>query len=133
MYAHDKDIYIGFKPKPENVSRVVQITENCLTELRIWFVQNFLQPNDDKTIFIVIGSRFKLLPEISYIQVGELENAPSATAANLGVTFDEHMTMLFGLPHCLLQKLEYVQIAAARLIAQKQIYDHVTHIKRALY
>ncbi len=33
-----------------------------------------------------------LLPEISYIQVGEVEITPSATATNLCVTFDEYMT-----------------------------------------
>ncbi len=40
--------------------------------------------------------------------------------------------LLFGLPHCLHQRLQYVQNAAARLIAQKQNHDHVTHIRRAL-
>ncbi len=39
-----------------------------------------------------IGSGVKLLPEIPYIQVGEVEITPSATATNLGGTFDEHMT-----------------------------------------
>ncbi len=166
MYADDTDIYIAFKPKPEAVNRAVQITENCLTDLCTWFAQNFLQLNYDKTIFMLIGSKFKLLPEIPYIQVGEVEITPSATATNLGVTFDELMTseqlvgkvtgqafhqirelgsirkvlvhgfiscrldycnaLLFGLPHYLLQRLQYVQNAAARLIVQKQMYDHVT-------
>ena len=82
VYADDKDVYIAFKPKPEDVSRAVQITENCLTELCTWFAQNFLQLNDDKTIFMLIGSQFKPLPEIPYIQVGEVEITPSATATN---------------------------------------------------
>ncbi len=34
VYADDKDIYIAFKPKPEDVNRAVQITENYLTDLR---------------------------------------------------------------------------------------------------
>ncbi len=34
VYADGKDIYIAFKPKPEDVNRAVQITENCLTDLR---------------------------------------------------------------------------------------------------
>ncbi len=90
VYADDKDIYIAFKPTLEDVNRAVQITENCLTDLRTWFAQNFLQLNDDKTIFMLIGSKFKLLPKIPYIQVGEIEITPFATATNLGVTFDEH-------------------------------------------
>ncbi len=92
VYADDKDIYIAFKPKPDDVNRAVQITENCLTDLRTWFAQNVLQLNDDKTIFMLIDSKFKLLPEISYIQVGEVEITASATATNLSVTFNEHMT-----------------------------------------
>ncbi len=67
VYADDEDIYITFKPKPEDVNRAVQITDNCLTDLRTWFAQNFLQLNDDKTIFMIIGSKFNLLPEIPYI------------------------------------------------------------------
>ncbi len=131
---------------------------------------------------MLIGSKFKLLPEIPYIQVGEVEITPSATVTNLSVTFDEHITseqhvgkvtgqafhqirelgsirkvldvestnilvhgfisscldycnaLLFGLPHYLLQRLQYVQNAAARLIAQKRKYDHVTQqIRNALH
>ncbi len=52
---------------------VIQITENGLTDLHTWFARNCLQLNDDKTIFMLIGSKFKLLPEIPYIQVGEVE------------------------------------------------------------
>ncbi len=166
VYVDYKDIYIAFKPKPDDVNRAVQITENCLTDLRTWFAQNFLQLNDDKTIFMIIVSKFNLLPEIPYIQVGEVEIIRSATATNLGVTFDEHMTseqhvrimtvqafdqirelgsimkvldmestkilvhsfisfcldycnaLLFGHPHYLLQRLQYVQNAAVRLVTQ---------------
>ncbi len=41
--------------------------------------------------------------------------------------------LLFGLPHYLFQRLQYVQNAAARLIAQKRKYDHVTQIRKALH
>ncbi len=107
VYADDKDIYIAFKPTLEDVNRAVQITENCLTDLRTWFAQNFLQLNDDKTIFMLIGSKFKLLPKIPYIQVGEIEITPFATATNLGVTFDEHNydqspSPVYALPGCYL-------------------------------
>ncbi len=181
MYADDKDIYIAFKPKPEDVNRAVQIIENCLTDVHTWFAQNFLRLNDDKIIFMLFGAKFKLLPEIPYIQVGEVDITPSATATNLSVTFDEHMTseqhvgkvtvqafhqireqgsiwkvlnventkilvhgfissrldncnaLLFGLPQYLLQRLQYVQKAAASLIAQKRKYDHVAQIRKVLH
>ncbi len=41
--------------------------------------------------------------------------------------------LAFGLPHYQLQKLQYVQNAAARLIAQKRKYDHVTQTRKALH
>ncbi len=130
---------------------------------------------------MLIGSKFKLLPKIPYIQVGEVEITPSATATNHSVTFDEHMTseqhvgkvtvqsfhqirelgsirkvldvestkilvhgfisycldycntLLSGLLHYLLQRLQYVQNAAARLIAQKWKYDYVTQIRKVLH
>ncbi len=62
------------------------MTENCLTELHAWFVQNVLQLNDDTTIFMNIDSNSS-----------------------------------------------YVHNAAARRIAQKWKYGHITHIRRALH
>ncbi len=41
---------------------------------------------------MLIVSRFKPLPDISYIQVGEVELTPSATATNPDFTFDEYRT-----------------------------------------
>ncbi len=44
------------------------------------------------------------------------------------------MPCFLGLPHYLLQRLQYVQNAAARLIAQKRKYDHVTQqIRKVLH
>ncbi len=42
QHADDKDIYIAFKPRPEDVCRTEQMIENCWTELHTWFAQTFL-------------------------------------------------------------------------------------------
>ena len=41
--------------------------------------------------------------------------------------------LLAGLPDTLLQKLQYVQNCAARVIFRKKKYDHVTHLLRNLH
>ncbi len=38
---------------------------------------------------------------------------------------DYYNVLLFGLPHCLLQSLQFVHNAAVKLKAQKRKYDHV--------
>ncbi len=45
------------------------------------------------------------------------------------------MSCFFGKLHCLIQKLQYVHNAATRFIAHSKEwkYNHVTHIRRALY
>ena len=41
--------------------------------------------------------------------------------------------LLAGLPDTLLQKLQYVQNCAARVIFRKKKFDHVTHLLRSLH
>ncbi len=41
--------------------------------------------------------------------------------------------LLYGLPKCLIEKLQKVQNSAARLIAQVGKFDHISHIRRDLH
>ena len=46
---------------------------------------------------------------------------------------DNCNSLLYGLPRCLLQKLQFVQNCAARLILVGGKYDHITPLLRELY
>jgi hypothetical protein len=93
IFADDKQLYVIFKPTPEASAITREQLENCISEVRIWFALNFLKCNDDKTIFMVISSRFKPSPPLNSIAIGEDEVNKSTSARNIGVLFDEGMSL----------------------------------------
>ena len=54
-------------------------------------ISDNLMLNDDKTEFLIIGTRQQLAKvDISYIRVGSTDVCPATVARNLGLWFDEH-------------------------------------------
>ena len=50
--------------------------------------------NDDKTEFLIIGTRQQLLKfSIQSIKIGQAEVSPVSSARNLGTWFDTHLEM----------------------------------------
>jgi len=68
--------------------------EKCIADFRKWMVSNRLFINDSKTEFMIIGS-LKQLAKISMdsVTVGDAMIKPVTSPRNLGVWFDQHMTM----------------------------------------
>ena len=60
-YADDHQLYIGFKPDASAEEEVtVTALQDCISEIRQWMLSNKLKINDDKTEFIILGSRRQL-------------------------------------------------------------------------
>ena len=94
MYADDTQLYITFKSSQENANASIARLEKCIQEIRRWTQQNFLKLNDDKTEFLLFGSRQQLTKvSVPYISIGDARIAPSLKARNLGVIFDSSMTL----------------------------------------
>ncbi|XP_067030517.1 uncharacterized protein [Acropora muricata] len=141
---------------------------------RSQFVQ--IDLNKEKTELLVLHSRHRSPPAFASLNIGSEVILPSHSARNVGVIFDNTMTMVphinspcksafyhlrniarirkfisikttetlfhafvnskldycnslaYGLPKYLLQKLQYVQDAAARLITGIRKHDHITPI-----
>ncbi len=82
----------------------------------------------------VTGQAFHQIRELGSIRkVLDVESSKILVHGFISTRLDYCNALLFGLPHYLLQRLQYVQNAAARLIAQKRKYDHVTQIRKALH
>ena len=68
----------------------------CIQEIRSWMRQNFLKLNNEKTEFLLFGSR-KQLSKVSlpFITIGDSQITPSSQARKLGVihVFDSTMTL----------------------------------------
>ena len=95
-FADDTQLYLSFKPD-DNTSQIEAISamNRCIDDLRNWMIKQRLMINDDKTEFLLIGTR-KQLAKINTacsITVGEYDIDPSLCARNLGVWFDSQLNM----------------------------------------
>ena len=65
-----------------------------ICDVRAWVKQDQLMLNDDKTEFLIIGTRQQLSKvSIQSIKVGQAEVSPVVSARNLGTWFDAHLDM----------------------------------------
>ena len=86
--------YMCHSSLPHSQVNAVNTIEKCIADVRNWMVSNRLFINDSKTEFIIIGSR-KQLAKISVdsVTVGDAMIKPVTSLRNLGVWFDQDMTM----------------------------------------
>ena len=93
---NDTQLYITFKSSQEPADSCITTLEKCIQEIRSWMRQNFLKLNDEKTEFLLFGSRQQLskvsLP-FTCITIGDSQITPSSQARNVGVIFDSTMTL----------------------------------------
>jgi hypothetical protein len=93
FYADDTQLYIAFAPDDKE-DVCIQNVEACVSEIRQWMAANYLKLNDDKTEFIVLGSRHSLSKvSSSSVQIGEICVNASSSVRNIGAVFDTQMKM----------------------------------------
>ena len=94
-YADDTEFYISFNADSKaGRSAALSAMQNCIADIRKWMLQDRLRLNDDKTEFIIIGTRQKLAKVNIYpMQVGESSIAPTSRVKNLGCWFDGQLKM----------------------------------------
>ena len=83
LYADDTQLYITFKSSQENANSSIARLEKCIQEIQRWTQQNFLKLKDDKTEFLLYGSRQQVqMTKVSvpYIFIGDARIAPSLQA-----------------------------------------------------
>ena len=94
-YADDTELYLTFKPDDVNVQdEAIHAMEDCIKDIRNWLLEGRLLLNDDKTEFLVIGTRQqlnKLNPSV--LHVGDHTIDPSVNVRNLGTRFDSSISM----------------------------------------
>ena len=68
--------------------------ERCVEEIRRWMIRNRLMMNNDKTEFLLIGTKQQLVKvNINHVKVGSANIVPTSRAKNLGVWFDSNLSM----------------------------------------
>ena len=181
LYADDSQIYVSFEPTAEGQQYCVSAIEACLRDIDLWMINNKLKLNNDKSELLVLRARHRPEPSIDTIMVSTEPISPSQSARNIGVIFDNILSMeeqvtnicrsafyhlrniakirrflsfdtcetlihafitmkldhcnslLYGLPECLIKRLQYVQNSAARLLTCKRKFDHITPILHEIH
>ena len=137
FYADDTQLYWSFKLHDQVPS--VQAIESCLNDIDAWMLANMLKPNRsrDKTELLVIGPKHKINPPIKGIHVAGEYIEISNNARNIPVSvifyFFEFISSkldfcnahLYGLPQSVIDRLQYVQNCAARLVTRTRSSEHI--------
>ena len=94
-YADDSQLYLSFKPDELSSQQDAIIAmQNCIKDIRLWMEHDKLLLNDDKTEFLIIGTRQQLSKvNISSITVGNSDVMRSSVVRNLGVFIDDKLSM----------------------------------------
>ena len=94
-YADHTQLYISFKPDEVNAQdEAIRAMEDCIKDIRNWFIEGRLLLNDDKTEFLVIGPRQqlnKLSPSVLHVSDHMID--PLVNVRNLGSIFDKTLNM----------------------------------------
>jgi hypothetical protein len=95
-YADDNQLYLSFKPSLNGHSQLdtIEVLTNCISAVRRWMLIHNLKINDSKTEFIIIGGNQQLSKiHQNDLTVGNSIVKPVSHVRNLGVMFDQHLSM----------------------------------------
>uniref|UniRef100_A0A672ZSA2 Reverse transcriptase domain-containing protein n=1 Tax=Sphaeramia orbicularis TaxID=375764 RepID=A0A672ZSA2_9TELE len=94
LFADDIQIYCSFSSsEPHKLSSLI----NCLSELKQWLNDNSLQLNSSKTETLIIAPD-SAIPGIKH-HLGDLSSSVKTKLRNLGVIFDQDMSLEFYSKH----------------------------------
>ena len=101
-YADDNGLYTSFAPKhKESKSQMLKRIYKCIEKVRAFLFENKLKVNDDKTIFMLLGSAYWLSHvDFQTIRVGSTDVSAVDDTQNLGVisykemTFEKHVNSI---------------------------------------
>ena len=92
FYADDTQLYTTFTV--DNTSVAINSMEATINLVKSWMLSNFLCLNDDKTEVLVIASKANHRQlSIPVIKVGSTDISPASCARNIGVKFDDLMSL----------------------------------------
>ena len=92
VYADDTQLYISFKNK--DPSGPLARLNSCISDIRVWMIKNKLKINDSKIECIIFRSpQCKASISGVSVSVGDSNILPSPKVRDLGVIFDECLTL----------------------------------------
>ena len=94
-YADDTQLYLSFSPNQSaEADASLKSMTDCISDVRSWMISDNLMLNDDKTEFVILGTKQQLAKvNIDNIKVGSANVSPVPVIRNLGSWFDSQLTM----------------------------------------
>ena len=94
-YADDSQLYLSFKPDSQaSWDEANMAMQQCIEDIRQWILTDRLKLNDDKTEYLLIGTRQQLSANSAgTLAVGDHQISPAQEAKNLGCWFHQQVTM----------------------------------------
>ena len=92
-YADDMQNYLSFKSNTKgNQEECIKTLELCIAEIRKWMQTNLLRLNDEKTEFLLVGTKQQLskITNIN-VKIGHDEIKPVSSIRNLSYHQDAEM------------------------------------------
>ena len=95
LYADDTQLYMSFDIQDDkDIQSTILKVQLCVAEIKSWMTRNMLKLNDDKTEILFISSPYYHdQVSVDSVQIGNTAVAPTTSARNIGIIFDEHMSM----------------------------------------
>ena len=91
MYADDFQLYTTFSST--NGTDCVANMEAIICDIRDWYAKNMLNLNDDKTEMLIIGSKYRQIPQIPDLHVSSSVITPASHVKHLGAIMVSNFTM----------------------------------------
>ena len=91
FYADDTQLYMSFKPV--DVLQSKSLIERSIQDVQQWMVVNKLKLNGDKSELLVLTARHRPPPPLDSILIGADIIEASKSAKNIGVWFDNLLSM----------------------------------------
>ena len=94
FYADDTQLYLSFSSlSGDDQAHSVAQVESCVRDIDRWMSRNKLKLNRDKTELLVISSKYRPRSSLDSILVGDHRVNRSDKARNIGVAFDETLSL----------------------------------------
>ena len=146
LYADDQKIYLSFKPQIiGSHEQCIKRLEDCIAEIHQWMTLNLLKLNNDKTEFILFGTRqqlSKLDTILVSIAVGNTMVHLVEMVRNLGYIMDKllkktaHINKTVSTTYCQIKNIQKIRskldIESTRTVVQALVLSRLNYCNSML-
>ena len=93
QYTDDTQLHLAMRT--DNTATGVSVLAACTSDVRLWYLQNGLQLNPDKSEALIVGTSPQLrqvTPDVPLVTVAGVDLPVAADMKVLGVVLDQRLT-----------------------------------------